>query len=270
MYGAALIFVGCASSPISDFDGAVLPSPSDDGGVTSMDGGQDLLLDASAEDAPSSDMDTGTPAQDAEVPDAAPGDASADADGAGPASDAMAQDTGAPDATTCTDGDGDGTCDFADNCPAVANAGQADADGDGVGDACDSTPEPCTAQAPPSSVSTGDAVLSAVRINGGQNTATVAAGAKVEIALDYVFGRCGLLSRDDARFIVTGVEGNRNGTCHALSAPNCPDGASGSAALSIDAPAAPGTYYIVARGEQNRNCSSDLDRPARIAALCVR
>jgi hypothetical protein len=272
--GAALLVVSCASSPISDFDGA---SGLDDGGAAGMDAGQDLPLDASQEDGSSDDMDS-VSAPDTSVRDAA-GDASIDAapvrDDASAAPDARAPDAAAPDAAgsdanTCSDGDNDGTCDFADNCPAVANPGQADADGDDIGDACDSTPAPCNAQAPQSNVSAGDAQLSAVRINAGGNTATVAVGARVEIALNYSFDRCGLLSRGDARFVVSGFEDDRDGTCTMLAAPACPDEASGSATLVITAPASAGTYYVVARGEQDNDCSNDLDRSPRIAALCVR
>lgn len=269
--------VSCASSPISDFDGSAQPSDRDDGGASGMDAGQDPLLDASEDDGSADDLDSAS-APDTSVRDAA-AEASVDAapvaDGASGAPDARPPEAGAPDAgaadsNTCSDGDGDGTCDFADNCPAVANPGQADADGDGVGDACDSTPAPCDAQAPQSSVSAGEAELSAVRINAGANTATVAAGARVEIALDYAFDRCGLLSRGDERFIVTGFDDDRDGTCNTLSAPACPNEAAGSATLTITAPATAGTYYVVARGVQDNNCSSDLDRAARIAALCVR
>jgi hypothetical protein len=269
--------VSCASSPISDIEGGALPSEADDdGSVASMDADQDLLLDAGADDATSDDGDDD---DEAALPEAGPRDAAVDAapmvDAAGAmpdarAPDARAPDAAAPDSNTCTDGDGDGTCDFADNCPAAANPGQTDSDGDGVGDACDATPAPCNAQQLQSSVSDGDATLSAVRINGGGNTATVVAGAQVQLALNYAFDRCGLLSRGDPRFLVTGFEDDRDGTCTMLSAPVCPDEASGSATISIAAPAAAGTYYIVAGGEQDNNCSRDLDRRPRIAALCVR
>jgi hypothetical protein len=273
LYGAAALMVGCASSPISDLFDSGLEKEFDD--ASPEEPGENPREDARV-DASSSQMDGATAALDAGANDAQPGsaEASADADqsadGAASAPDARVPDAQAQDATVCTDGDGDGTCDFADNCPAVANPGQADADGDGSGDACDSTPAPCTAQKPPGSVSAGDAELSAVHINGGENTASVAAGAMVNLVLDFTFDRCGLLSRGDPRFIVTGIEDDRDGSCTMLSVPTCPSDASGSVTLSISAPATPGTYYIVANGEQDRDCSGSLERSPRIAALCVR
>lgn len=266
-----MLVVGCASSPITDPYDSGLNAEFDGEDAAATDAAQDLLEDAEADDGPL-EMDA---ASDAGPQDAEPGPAESSVDGGragdagAPGADARAPDAQAADANLCTDGDGDGTCDFADNCPAVANPGQADADGDGSGDACDTTPAPCTAQKPSGSVSAGEAQLSAVHINGGENTATVSAGAKVELRLDYSFERCGLLSRGDPRFVVTGVDGDRDGTCTMLAAPACPDDASGSVTLSIDAPAAPGTYFIVARGEQDRSCSESLDRSPRIAALCV-
>jgi hypothetical protein len=262
--GAAALAVGCASSPITDLYDSGFALEFD----AASDAAEDPLQDAS-DDPP--DMDGAAAAEDAGPEDAGPGSAEAAVD-AGRATDgaSSAADAQAGDANVCADGDADGTCDFADNCPAVANPGQADADGDGTGDACDSAPAPCTAQKPQASVSAGNAELSGVRINGGENTASVTAGAKVELVLDYSFERCGLLSRDDRRFVITGIEGNRDGTCTTLSAPACPSEAVGSVTLSIDAPATPGTYYIVANGEQNRDCSGELDRSPRIAALCVR
>jgi hypothetical protein len=272
--GAAALVVGCASSPISDlFDSGLDPDFDD---ASPEQPGENPREDANADDSPA-DMDGAATALDAGPHDAQqPGSAEASvdagqtADAAAPGPDARAPDAQVQDANVCADGDGDGTCDFADNCPTVANPGQADADGDGSGDPCDATPAPCTAQKPPGSVSAGDAELSAVRINGGENTATVSAGAMVNIVLDFTFDRCGLLSRGDPRFIITGIEDDRDGSCTTLSAPTCPSDASGSVTLSIDAPATPGTYYIVANGEQDRDCSGSLERSPRIAALCVR
>jgi hypothetical protein len=269
--GAAALVVGCASSAISDFNDSGARLERDDGSAAEGNTTDEPQLDARAEDG-ASQLDADEPALEAGAQDAQPATAEASVDaGTGDAAETGAGADAAPsDANLCTDGDGDGTCDFADNCPAHANPGQADSDGDGAGDACDSTPAPCTAQVPSSAVSAGDASLSAVRINGGGNVASVAVGAKIELALEFSFDRCGLLSRGDARFVVTGFEGNRNGTCATLSAAPCPDEAAGSATLSITAPATPGTYYIVARGEQNRNCSNEVERSPRIAALCVR
>jgi hypothetical protein len=263
--GAAALAVGCASSAISDFDESGLEAERDAGSDAETDAAEDPLADGGA-DEDASEMDGDTAEPDAAPRDAQPAEAAVDG---GQGADASQPDARPADTGVCTDGDGDGTCDFADNCPAVANPDQTDSDGDGDGDACDTTPTPCTAPKPSASVSAGDAQLSAVRVNGGENTATVVVGAKVSLVLDYAFERCGLLSRDDERFIVIGFEDDDDGTCTALSAP-CPDEASGSVTLSVDAPATPGTYFIVASGEQNRDCSGELDRSPRIAALCVR
>jgi hypothetical protein len=269
--GLVVSVVGCAHSGISEFEDSGVELELDGGSAASADDAQQRVLDASESVGASEGMDGATTEPEAAVhddmsmlPEAAVVDAALAQDGA--AADA---DAGRPDANICTDGDGDGTCDFADNCPALANPGQADSDGDGTGDACDSTPAPCAAAKPSTNVSAGAAQLSAVHVNGGDSAASVSAGAKVEIALDYTFERCGLFSRDSARFIVAGFEGDRDGACSTLSAPTCPSDASGSATLSITAPATPGTYYIVASGEQDRNCSSSLTRSPRIAALCV-
>jgi hypothetical protein len=169
----------------------------------------------------------------------------------------------------CSDGDLDGVCDVDDNCPAAANSDQADGDGDGVGDACSVVGLPCPAEALAQSITSGDAVLSGVSVNGLGSPVQVSAGAALTLQLDYAFAACGLTMTGQPRFLAFGFEGEATGDCQLLVDLPCPAAAAGSASLSLRAPTQTGLAYIVVAGHQGYTCSDVLSGSQRVAAVCV-
>ena len=92
---------------------------------------------------------------------------------------------------------------------------------------------------------------------------------RISLTFGYSFSDCRLFDNGKPRFLVVGTEGQRDGNCTRLSGPACPASTSGALSLALTAPTTPGTYYIVARGEQELICSAGLNDSERIAAFCV-
>lgn len=168
-----------------------------------------------------------------------------------------------PDAS-CADGDHDGVCDAQDNCPTTSNPNQADANKDGVGDGCTTA---CNFDALMQSVRAGDGTLSQISINGGGNTASVKAGATINVSGHYEFDECSIVETAQMRFVVDGFEGGQ-ASCGRLPTA-CPLPGSGMGSFTLTAPSKSGPYYIVAKGVQAYTCSESLTGTQRIAAICV-
>ena len=229
----SLLLIGACARPVID-----------NGGFDHLDGASGALDGGDQEDAATGDLPDGHEASDS---------------GAGPSGEDAA----------CGDRDDDGVCDASDNCPDVANADQADSDQDGVGDACSGAETGCTAADIQSSVQAADATLSGVNVNGQSSPVHVGKGEKLNVTLNYAFGPCSIVETGQLRFIKVGFEGEADGTCEPLVQVPCPQDASGSATVSIDAPNQAGLAYVVAAGYQGYTCPNGLNGSQRVAALCV-
>lgn len=206
--------------------------------------------------------------------DAASLDAAAEEEAGPDDADATPSDAGQPpdSGQACSDADNDQHCDDIDNCPSDSNPDQADADGDGVGDACQPEAVMCDQpEALPESVRAGDATLRNVRINGSTELIDVNRGATFQLQLDFEFGSCTYPSQQ--RYINAGIEGAAR-SCFSLPLYTCgvSEETSGSTTITLQAPATPGTHYVVARGVQPVQflCSDNVAGAIRVAAVCVK
>jgi hypothetical protein len=259
---------GCARSPIGDI--------ANDSGFVTEPPETDADVEASLEEE-LENRDDADPERDLEGGDAGSIDRDANSEdaqanerheGGAPEPDASGEADAAAADASCTDSDGDGRCNHADNCPGVPNKDQADADGDGIGNVCDATSGACTPASLPATANAGGIEFASVQLNGAGNVAMVAPSARVTVALNYVVTACNLFDRP--RELAIGVEGT-TGQCSQLRPLFCgPQQQQEELSVSIQAPSAPGLYYLAATGSQgNQFCSGSLAGAARLAALCV-